>query len=54
MEITEKWVGQCAGGRVFKEARALVKLGKITQVVRKGNVFQGMRQAGRQQMRVVV
>ena len=54
MEITEKWVGQCAGGRVFKEARALVKLGKITQVVRKGNVFQGMRQAGRKPMRVVV
>ena len=54
MEITEKWVGQSAGGRVFKEARALVKLGKITQVVRKGGVFQGMLQSGRRPQRVVV
>ncbi len=54
MEITEKWVGQSAGGRVFKEARALVKLGKITQVVRKGGVFQGMLQSGRKPQRVVV
>ena len=54
MEITEKWVGQSAGGRVFKEARALVKLGKITQVVRKGNVFQGMMQSGRKPLRIVV
>ncbi len=54
MEITEKWVSQSAGGRVFKEARALIKLGKITQVISKGNVYQGMHQTGGKPQRVVV
>lgn len=54
MEITEQWVGQSAGGRVFKEARALVKLGKISHVVRKGGIFQGMMQSGGKPRRVVV
>ncbi|BDS07752.1 hypothetical protein NT6N_27920 [Oceaniferula spumae] len=54
MEITEQWIGQAAGGRVFKDARALVKLGKVTQVKRTEGVFQGMMPAGRKQMRVVV
>ncbi|MBK1855473.1 SNF2 helicase associated domain-containing protein [Verrucomicrobiaceae bacterium 5K15] len=54
MEITEQWIGQAAGGRVFKEARSLVKLGKVSQVKRSEDVFQGTFQQGRKPMRVVV
>ncbi|MBT8043720.1 MAG: DEAD/DEAH box helicase [Verrucomicrobiae bacterium] len=58
MEITERWVGQAAGGRVFKGARALVKLGKVTKLVSKDTedaaVFQGMVGSGCKPMRVVV
>jgi len=54
MEITEQWIGQAAGGRVFKEARSLVKLGKVSQVKRTEDVFQGVFQQGRKPMRVVV
>lgn len=58
MEITEKWIGECAGGRVFKDARALVRLGKVQKVKRSeddaGLVFQGVVGSGRKPMRVVV
>ncbi|MCP5537572.1 MAG: SNF2 helicase associated domain-containing protein [Akkermansiaceae bacterium] len=58
MQITEQWVGQSAGGRVFKDARALLRLGKVAQVTRKdsseGAVFQGQVGTGNRPMRVVV
>ena len=58
MHITEQWVGQAAGGRVFKEARAMLRLGKVMEVSRKdaeqGVVFQGRLASGARPMRVVV
>lgn len=58
MFITESWVGQAAGGRVFKDARALLKLGKVDEVSRKetseGQVFQAKVGSGTRPMRVVV
>jgi len=58
MDITEQWVGQAAGGRVFKDARAVVRLGKVAGVSRKetaeGLVFQGQVGTGKRPMRVVV
>ncbi|MGB0774615.1 MAG: SNF2-related protein, partial [Akkermansiaceae bacterium] len=54
MEITEQWIGKAAGGRVLKEARALVKLGKVVQVKRTGGVFQGVVGKGKRPMRLVV
>lgn len=58
MEMTEQWIGKAAGGRVLKDARALVRLGKVLEVTRKevGDtlVFQGSVGAGNRPMRVVV
>lgn len=58
MFITESWVGQAAGGRVFKDARALLKLGKVNEPSRKetseGHVFQARVGSGKRPMRVVV
>ena len=58
MQITEKWVGQAAGGRVFKAARALVRLGKVIKVTRKDSseaaMFQGVVGSGNKPMRVAV
>ncbi|MBT8036590.1 MAG: DEAD/DEAH box helicase [Verrucomicrobiae bacterium] len=58
MEMTEQWIGKAAGGRVFKDARALVRLGKVLNVVRKevdgAIVFQGSLSSGKRPMRVVV
>ncbi len=58
MEITEQWIGKSAGGRVFKDARALLKLGKVAKVTRKDVqgtvVFQGTVGTGKRPMRVVV
>lgn len=57
MVITEAWVGQAAGGRVFKEARAMLRLGKVAAVSAKetseGRVFQAQVGSGKP-MRVVV
>ena len=41
MEITEQWIGKAAGGRIFKEARQLLKMRKVIQVTQKEGVFQG-------------
>lgn len=58
MFITEPWVGQAAGGRVFKDARALLRLGKVTALSCKetdeGHVFQAQVGSGKRPMRVVV
>ena len=58
MFITEPWVGQAAGGRVFKDARALLRLGKVTALSWKetdeGHVFQAQVGSGKRPMRVVV
>lgn len=58
MFITESWVGQAAGGRVFKDARALLKLGKIEEPSLKetseGHIFQAKVGSGKRPMRVVV
>lgn len=58
MFITEPWVGQAAGGRVFKDARALLKLGKVADLTYKhadqGHVFQAQVGSGKRPMRVVV
>ncbi|MFK7911602.1 MAG: hypothetical protein AB8F34_13525, partial [Akkermansiaceae bacterium] len=54
MEITEKWIGEAAGGRVFREARALVKLGKVNQLKEKNGVYQAMVGTGKKPLRVVV
>ena len=54
MEITEHWVGKAAGGKVLKEARSLVRLGRVTKVVRKDGVFQGELSSGAKPRRVVV
>ena len=54
MEITEQWIGKAAGGRVFKEARNLLKLRKVIQVTRKEGVFQGTLDIGKRPMRVAV
>ena len=58
MFITEPWVGQAAGGRVFKDARALMRLGKVTALSCKetdeGHVFQAQVGSGKRPMRVVV
>lgn len=54
MEITEQWIGEAAGGRVFREARALVKLGKVNQLEQRGGVYQALVGSGQKPMRVVV
>ena len=54
MEITEQWIGKAAGGRVFKEARTLLKMRKVIQVTRKEGVFQGTLDIGKRPMRVTV
>ena len=58
MFITEPWVGQAAGGRVFKDARALLRLGKVTALSCKetdeGHVFQAQVGSSKRPMRVVV
>lgn len=54
MEITEHWVGKAAGGRVLKDARNLVRLGRVIKVTRKEGVFQGELSSGGKPMRVVV
>ncbi|NWK57254.1 DEAD/DEAH box helicase [Verrucomicrobiaceae bacterium N1E253] len=54
MEITEQWIGKASGGRVFREARSLLKSRKLIQVSRKGDVFQGSFDIGRRPMRVTV
>lgn len=54
MKITEQWIGKAAGGRVFKEARTLLRMRKVTQVTRKEGVFQGTLDIGKRPMRVVV
>ena len=54
MEITEKWIGEAAGGRVFREARALVKLGKVSALKQSGQVYQGVVGSGKKPLRVVV
>ena len=54
MEITEKWIGQAAGGRVFREARALVKLGKVNQLKESNGVYQALVGGGNKPLRVVV
>ncbi len=58
MFITEPWVGQAAGGRVFKDARALLRLGKVAGLTYKntdqGHVFQAQVGSGKRPMRVVV
>jgi len=54
MEITEQWIGKPAGGRIFKEARQLLKMRKVIQVTRKEGVFQGTLDIGKRPMRVAV
>ncbi len=54
VEITEKWIGEAAGGRVFREARALVKLGKVNQLKQNNGVYQAVVGQGKKPMRVVV
>jgi len=54
MEITEQWIGKAAGGRVFKEARTLLRMRKVIQVTRTEGVFQGTLDIGKRPMRVVV
>lgn len=58
MFITEPWVGQAAGGRIFKDARALLRLGKVAGLIYKntdqGHVFQAQVGSGKRPMRVVV
>lgn len=58
MFINEPWVGQAAGGRVFKDARALLRLGKVTGLTYantdQGHVFQAQVGSGKRPMRVVV
>ena len=54
MDITEQWIGKAAGGRIFKEARVLLKMRKVIQVTRKGGVFQGSLDIGKRPMRVAV
>jgi len=58
MEITEKWIGQSAGGKVFREARALVRLGKVQKLERKeverALIYQAMVGTGKRPIRVVV
>ncbi|MDC0088258.1 SNF2 family helicase [Akkermansiaceae bacterium] len=54
MEITEHWVGKAAGGRVLKEARNLVRLGKVIKVIEKNGVFQGELSSGKRPLKVVV
>ncbi len=58
MEITEQWIGKAAGGRVLKEARTMVRLGKVMNVTRKeaggAAVFQASVGSGNRPLRVVV
>lgn len=54
MEITEQWIGKAAGGRIFKEARKLLKMRKVIQVTQKEGVFQGSLDIGPRPMRVAV
>ena len=54
MQITEKWIGEAAGGRVFREARALVKLGKISQLKQRDGGYQAIVGSGEKPLRVVV
>lgn len=58
MFISEPWVGQAAGGRVFKDARALLRLGKVTGLsynkTDQAQVFQAQVGSGKRPMRVVV
>lgn len=54
MEITEQWIGKEAGGRVFKDARTLLKLRKVVEVRREGGLFQGVLAVGKRPMRVAV
>ncbi len=57
MEVTEQWIGKSAGPRVFREARDLLKAGKLVEVARKGEdglIFQGLIGSGKRPLRVVV
>lgn len=54
MEITEKWIGECAGGRVFREARSLVKRGRVNQLKVQDGVFQARVGQGEKPLRVTV
>jgi len=54
INITEKWIGEAAGGRVFREARALVRLGKVNQLKQSGGVYQALVGHGKKPLRVVV
>lgn len=54
MDITEQWIGKAAGGRIFKEARSLLKMRKVIQVTRKEGLFQGTLDIGKKPMRVTV
>ncbi len=58
MEITEQWIGKAAGGRILKEARTIVRLGKVMNVTRKEGggaaVFQASVGSGNRPLRVVV
>ena len=54
MEITEHWVGKAAGGRVLKEARSIVKRGKVIKVSEKNGVYQGEISGGKRPLKVVV
>ena len=54
VKITEKWIGEAAGGRVFREARAMVKLGKVNQLKQTEGVYQAVVGSGKKPLRVVV
>ena len=54
MEITEQWVGKAAGGRVLKDARNLVRLGKVLKVKETEGTFQGELAGAKRSMKVVV
>ena len=54
MKITEKWIGEAAGGRMFREARAMVKLGKVNQLKQTEGVYQAVVGSGKKPLRVVV